>query len=161
MRLVHPDYHDSPINSAFATDVPLAEDPRIAAWIYGHTHKPNFGPRFFCNPIGYPSENPRAAPDRVLEITIRGEGAEGPPGEGAPSEAARPKRLGAKEPEGAPSEAARPKRLGAKEPEGAPSEAARPKRLGAKEPGANATPPPLVEEITERWEKGLRAASLG
>jgi hypothetical protein len=143
MRLVHPDYHDSPINSAFATDVPLAEDPRIAAWIYGHTHKPNFGPRFFCNPIGYPSENPRAAPDRVLQITIRGEGAEGPPGEGAPSEAARPKRLGAEE------------------PEGAPSEAARPKRLGAEEPGANATPPPLVEEITERWVKGLRAASLG
>jgi hypothetical protein len=34
----------------------------------------------------------------------------------------------AADPERAPSEAARPKRLGAKEPEGAPSEAARPKR---------------------------------
>jgi hypothetical protein len=29
----------------------------IKAWIYGHTHKARTGPRFFCNPLGYPGEN--------------------------------------------------------------------------------------------------------
>lgn len=32
-------------------------NPNIKAWIYGHTHKARTGPRFFCNPLGYPGEN--------------------------------------------------------------------------------------------------------
>lgn len=67
-RLVHPRYADSPINSAFASDVALAEDPRVAAWFYGHTHTPRHGPRFFCNPLGYPGENPAATPHRVVDF---------------------------------------------------------------------------------------------
>lgn len=68
LRLIHPRYRDSAVNSAFATDVRLAEDPRIASWIYGHTHTPRLGPRFFCNPIGYPGENHRPTMGKVLEI---------------------------------------------------------------------------------------------
>jgi predicted phosphodiesterase len=55
-RLVDARYAGSPINSAFASDVRLAEDARVAAWFYGHTHVPRHGPRFFCNPRGYPGE---------------------------------------------------------------------------------------------------------
>lgn len=66
--LVDERYRDSGINSAFASDVRLARDPRIAAWIYGHTHTPRYGPRFFCNPVGYPGENKAATLERVLEF---------------------------------------------------------------------------------------------
>jgi len=84
MHLIDPEYKGSGINSAFATDVRVAEDNGVVAWIYGHTHKPCLGApgkwpatpheqRFFCNPIGYPGENHEADPNRVLEIvTDRG-----------------------------------------------------------------------------------------
>lgn len=62
--LVDARYRDSEINSAFASDVRLAHDPRIVAWIYGHTHTPRHGPRFFCNPVGYPGEQ-GCAPEHV------------------------------------------------------------------------------------------------
>jgi predicted phosphohydrolase len=68
--LVDERYRDSGINSAFASDVRLARDPRIAAWIYGHTHTARYGPRFFCNPVGYPGENKAATLDRVLEFFV-------------------------------------------------------------------------------------------
>jgi predicted phosphodiesterase len=63
--LIHPDYRDSDVNSAFASEVTAAHDPRIAAWFYGHTHKAgvaqrNGRPFFFCNPLGYPGERSRA-----------------------------------------------------------------------------------------------------
>lgn len=36
--------------------------PPIHSWIYGHTHRPYKGilngVRMFCNPIGYPDDNP-------------------------------------------------------------------------------------------------------
>jgi len=72
LSLVHPRYRDSPINSAFASDVRLAEDPRIAAWIYGHTHAPHHGPRFFCNPIGYPGENGAITLERIVAFSPLG-----------------------------------------------------------------------------------------
>jgi hypothetical protein len=68
--LVDKRYADSGINSAFASDVRLARDPRIAAWIYGHTHTARFGPRFFCNPVGYPGENKAAMLERVIEFFV-------------------------------------------------------------------------------------------
>jgi predicted phosphodiesterase len=64
--LIHPDYWHSDINSAFATNVSLADHPNIKAWIFGHTHKPHDGPRFFCNPLGYPGENPQPNYNAVL-----------------------------------------------------------------------------------------------
>ena len=44
------------INYAFASDVVIAKDDRIKAWVYGHTHTPSRCGKFFCNPIGYPGE---------------------------------------------------------------------------------------------------------
>jgi len=69
-RLIHPDYRDSPINSAFATEMAAADDPRIIAWFYGHTHKGQAGPRFFCNPLGYPGENSDPTCNAVAEIEL-------------------------------------------------------------------------------------------
>lgn len=68
--LIHPDYHDSKINSAFATEVALAHHPSIKAWIYGHTHKSRAGPRFFCNPLGYRGENTHVAPLGTVTLSI-------------------------------------------------------------------------------------------
>jgi predicted phosphodiesterase len=68
LSLIHPRYHGSPLNSAFASDVRLAGDPRISAWIYGHTHTPRYGPRFFCNPVGYPGENRTVTLERTIEF---------------------------------------------------------------------------------------------
>ena len=45
------------INSAFATDIQIAKDNRIKAWVYGHTHTPRQDEKYYCNPIGYPGEN--------------------------------------------------------------------------------------------------------
>jgi hypothetical protein len=45
------------INCAFASDVSIADDSRIVAWVYGHTHKSYQNGKFYCNPIGYPGEN--------------------------------------------------------------------------------------------------------
>lgn len=45
------------LNHAFASDIMQAHDPRIVAWVYGHTHSPFQKDKFYCNPIGYPGEN--------------------------------------------------------------------------------------------------------
>jgi predicted phosphodiesterase len=66
--LIDPLYRDSDVNSAFATDVPLAHDERIKAWIYGHTHKARPGPRFYCNPLGYPGENMNVVYNALLRV---------------------------------------------------------------------------------------------
>lgn len=50
-------YKDCGVNSAFACDVALRENPKIITWVYGHTHKGNIFEKFLCNPIGYPGEN--------------------------------------------------------------------------------------------------------
>lgn len=59
MSLIDRKYRGSPLNSAFASDVPLADDPRIVAFVYGHTHTPYDDGRFHCNPVGYPGERSR------------------------------------------------------------------------------------------------------
>jgi predicted phosphohydrolase len=56
------------INCAFATDIPIRNDPRIVAWVYGHTHKSRHDGKFYCNPIGYPGENKQWSVDRFFEI---------------------------------------------------------------------------------------------
>jgi len=80
-ELIHPDYRHSDINSAFATDVALANHPSIGAWIYGHTHKPRHGPRFFCNPVGYPGENQQPIYNALVDVT-KGEAGTGEAGTG-------------------------------------------------------------------------------
>lgn len=58
-NLIDPKYkkHNTDMNYAFASDISIAHDPRILAWIYGHTHSSNEQGKFYCNPIGYPGEN--------------------------------------------------------------------------------------------------------
>lgn len=44
------------LNYAFATNIHVATDPRICAWVYGHTHTPRQTGKFYCNSYGYPGE---------------------------------------------------------------------------------------------------------
>lgn len=44
------------LNYAFATDINVATDDRICAWVYGHTHTPRQTGKFYCNSYGYPGE---------------------------------------------------------------------------------------------------------
>lgn len=57
LSLIDEEYADSPINTAFATDIQVASHPRIKAWVQGHTHTRLQKPPFYCNPLGYPGEN--------------------------------------------------------------------------------------------------------
>jgi predicted phosphohydrolase len=64
-----------PWNQWFASDLEeLIEkhQHKIQAWIYGHTHTAAAaslcGVSFYCNPIGYPRENPHVDLTRVAEI---------------------------------------------------------------------------------------------
>ena len=56
-RLVLPMYQGLSINAAFATDVPIFDDDRIVAVVYGHTHTPSVQGKYYCNSFGYPKEN--------------------------------------------------------------------------------------------------------
>jgi predicted phosphodiesterase len=50
------DPKNADINFGFASEIELARDDRIHAWVYGHTHTPCQKGKFYCNPIGYPGE---------------------------------------------------------------------------------------------------------
>lgn len=65
--LVAPRWVNHPASAAFASDIQVADDPRIVAWVYGHTHTGGVQGKFHCNPRGYPGENPPMT-DRVLHI---------------------------------------------------------------------------------------------
>jgi DNA repair exonuclease SbcCD nuclease subunit len=59
-NLIDPKYTkgiNTDMNYAFASEVGIANDPKILAWVYGHTHSPSEKGKFYCNPIGYPGEN--------------------------------------------------------------------------------------------------------
>jgi predicted phosphodiesterase len=68
--LISEKYKSCMINSAFATEIPLANDPRIVAWFCGHTHEPCEMGKFHVNPIGYPEESNRRVTkyDRVVDV---------------------------------------------------------------------------------------------
>lgn len=57
--LVNPVYlaRTPSVNSAYASEISLANDPSIIAWVAGHTHTPIQKGKFFLNPIGYQNEN--------------------------------------------------------------------------------------------------------
>lgn len=48
------------MNYAFASNIDIAQDSRIVAWVYGHTHTPQVSGKFYCNSYGYPGEMPSA-----------------------------------------------------------------------------------------------------
>lgn len=56
------------INCGFASEVDFARDPRIHAWVYGHTHLPYQQGKFYCNPIGYPGENKRWTLQKFIDL---------------------------------------------------------------------------------------------
>lgn len=68
--LIAPQYKNTLYNSAFATDVSLANHPRIVAWFYGHTHAPHDEGIFHCNPVGYPGENKTYDLNKVVTIAL-------------------------------------------------------------------------------------------
>ena len=58
LSLIAPRYkHCGAVNYGFASDNEIADDPRIVAWVYGHTHTCQQVGKFYCNPVGYPGEN--------------------------------------------------------------------------------------------------------
>lgn len=62
-KLIAKRYYDSGYNSAFASDVAIAENPQIIAWVAGHTHMQIEMDKFHINPIGYPD----AIQNRLVE----------------------------------------------------------------------------------------------
>ncbi len=52
-------YHNIGYNSAFASNEypKILDEENVIAIIYGHTHTPSIQGKYFCNAIGYPSEN--------------------------------------------------------------------------------------------------------
>lgn len=68
-------FHQHPLNPAFASDLSALVRPPVDLWIHGHTHcscdySPVEGTRVVCNPRGYgPSDlNPKFDPRFVVEI---------------------------------------------------------------------------------------------
>ncbi len=69
-KLIHEKYKNlkTEINSAFASEIELANHPRIKAWVAGHTHTPMQIEKFYVNPIGYINENKDANFNRYFQI---------------------------------------------------------------------------------------------
>jgi predicted phosphodiesterase len=74
MSLINPKYRglsgNNDINHAFASDITIAKDSKINAWVYGHTHSPLQEGKFYCNPIGYPGENRKWSLDTQFTIFV-------------------------------------------------------------------------------------------
>jgi hypothetical protein len=67
--LIHEKYRLCKINSAFASQVNIANNPQIVAWVAGHTHTPIIKNKFYVNPIGYPGENQIHSFNEVFTLT--------------------------------------------------------------------------------------------
>ncbi len=68
MNLIDIRYRHSGYDSAFASDIVEADNIKIVAWIYGHTHLPKIQGKFFANPIGYPNENHNINYNKIIVI---------------------------------------------------------------------------------------------
>lgn len=68
LKLVNEKYWNSPINSAYASDVDCFKDEHVIAIVYGHTHIANIYGRYYCNPHGYPDELSKINLDATLTI---------------------------------------------------------------------------------------------
>jgi predicted phosphohydrolase len=67
-ELIAPQYMDSGINSAFASNIDISPFPNICAWIAGHTHTPIERGIFHVNPMGYTNECNTCTPNKVITI---------------------------------------------------------------------------------------------
>jgi len=56
--LIATKYLNCGLNSAFTSQIELAKNEQILAWVAGHTHTPKQLGKFYVNPIGYFGENP-------------------------------------------------------------------------------------------------------
>jgi len=68
-QLICQKYRDCEINSAFASEVDLINNPHIVAWVAGHTHHPVEKNKFHVNPVGYPGENNNNNFNKTFSIT--------------------------------------------------------------------------------------------
>lgn len=69
--LIQPKYrHYGALNYAFAGNISAADNPRILAWVYGHTHDASITDKFYCNPIGYPGENIKVDTSKCFEVVV-------------------------------------------------------------------------------------------
>lgn len=72
-QLINPFYKNSPINSAYASDLPwLSDREEIVAWFAGHTHCAVELGKFHVNPIGYKGEMRITTKDfnKVVDVDI-------------------------------------------------------------------------------------------
>lgn len=72
---IDPQFHQHPLNPAFASHLSDLVAPPVSLWIHGHTHcscdySPTEGTRVLCNPRGYgPADlNPRFDQSLVIEV---------------------------------------------------------------------------------------------
>lgn len=66
--LIDPEYQNSLINSAYASDISISNE-RIVAWVAGHTHTPIEKEKYHVNPIGYKGENMKRDFNKIFSIT--------------------------------------------------------------------------------------------
>ena len=69
-QLTSEKFKNSPFNPCFSLNCEFLIRPPVVAWIYGHSHEQNIKTinniNLFCNPIGYPNENPLANYERCF-----------------------------------------------------------------------------------------------
>lgn len=58
------------LSSAFASNIVASYNPRILAWVAGHTHKSCEYGKFHVNPIGYKDENLKYDYNKTFEIQL-------------------------------------------------------------------------------------------
>lgn len=68
MHLIDPKYAVySALNHAFASNATELTESAVAV-VYGHTHTPYRSGKFYCNPLGYPGENPMTNPNASFSL---------------------------------------------------------------------------------------------
>jgi predicted phosphodiesterase len=71
---INSQFHGSPLNPAFASDLSEIVRPPVSLWIHGHTHcscdfEPVEGTRVLCNPRGYgPSDLNKEFDERLIAV---------------------------------------------------------------------------------------------
>lgn len=70
--LLHKKYMDvkPSLSSAYASNIPVAYNPRILAWVAGHSHTPCEQGKFHLNPFGYKGENLKYNFNKTFEVEI-------------------------------------------------------------------------------------------
>lgn len=68
--LINEAYHGNPLNEAYATDVEEFCNSNVVAVVHGHTHKPHITGKYYCNPIGYPGQNPQLDTNKTFEVEV-------------------------------------------------------------------------------------------